>query len=227
VKENDFILRIHEISAGYGIRRVLFNFTLNVKKGDILSIIGPNQAGKSTLLLSIMGIVLPSCGIIEFDGRKISGLRTAEIVRLGISMTPERRELFGSMNVAENLEIGAFNCRFRRERLESLEKVFSLFPVLKNRLKQKAGTLSGGEQQMLSISRALMSSPKLLILDEPFLGLAPNTANRLAQTLYSLREDGLTILMAEQIGFEIKIPKKYSIYISEGRIDQRSNDTRT
>jgi branched-chain amino acid transport system ATP-binding protein len=214
---NDVLLQIRGLSAGYNSRKVLDSVSLTVGQREILSITGPNQAGKTTLLLCVVGFLRPTEGDIEFDGEPIVGLPTVDILRSGIAIVPERRELFGSLSVRENLEIGTLHCS-RREKPDRLAWVLELFPFLNERLKQRAGTLSGGEQQMLSIGRALMSSPRLLILDEPSLGLAAKTVERVVEALKALNEDGIAILIAEQTGHNLDLSEKRILHIAEGRI---------
>ncbi len=194
------MLKIRNLYAYYGAVTALSGVTCHVGEGEVVALIGANGAGKTTLLNAICGMVRQE-GESRFLGRPLSGLAPEEIVALGISQVPEGRQLFAPMTVAENLELGAYR-RFRRESRsainEDLERVFHLFPRLKERLSQKAGTLSGGEQQMLAIGRALMARPKLLLLDEPSLGLAPLVVEDILATLILLRQEGVTILLVEQ-----------------------------
>ncbi len=194
------MLKIKNLSAYYGSVRALSGVTCHVREGEIVTLIGANGAGKTTLLNAICGLVRKD-GELEFAGRSLKGLAPEEIVGRGISQAPEGRQLFAPMTVAENLELGAYR-RYRRDSKASiqadLEKVFELFPRLKDRLEQKAGTMSGGEQQMLAIGRALMAKPKLLLLDEPSLGLAPLVVDDILATLGRLRQEGVTILLVEQ-----------------------------
>jgi branched-chain amino acid transport system ATP-binding protein len=194
------MLKILNLSAYYGSVRALKGVTLHVREGEIVTLIGANGAGKTTLLNAICGLVRQE-GELEFAGRSIKSLVPEEIVGLGISQVPEGRQLFAPMTVAENLELGAYR-RFRRDSRDAiqadLERVFQLFPRLKDRLIQPAGTMSGGEQQMLAIGRALMARPRLLLLDEPSLGLAPIVVEDILSTLGQLRQEGVTILLVEQ-----------------------------
>jgi branched-chain amino acid transport system ATP-binding protein len=168
-----------------------------VNDGEIVTLIGSNGAGKSTTLRSISGLTPPREGSIRFDGKEIGETPPQEIVRLGVSQAPEGRRCFARMTVVENLELGAFLRRDTRVR-DDLERVFDLFPRLKERQKQKAGTMSGGEQQMLAIGRALMSNPRLLLLDEPAMGLAPVLVERIYETIAEINRQGTTILLVEQ-----------------------------
>lgn len=193
------LLRVTNLHAGYGRAEVLHGITLEAARGSVITVIGPNGAGKSTLLNALMGI-LPSQGGIEFNGIELSSLTLEERVMLGISLVPERRELFGTMSVEDNLVLGAF----RQVRLQNkqwrdqIEVVFDLFPRLKERRTQLAGTLSGGERQMLAVGRALMARPTLLMLDEPSLGLAPLVVKEIFRTIDALRSTGVTTLLVEQ-----------------------------
>jgi branched-chain amino acid transport system ATP-binding protein len=194
------MLKIRNLFAYYGAVTALFGVTCHVRQGEIVALIGANGAGKTTLLNAICGLVHRE-GEISFQGRSLMGVAPENLASLGIAQVPEGRQLFAPMTVAENLELGAY-CRFRRdsrkEIRDDLEKVFLLFPKLQERLEQKAGTLSGGEQQMLAIARALMARPQLLLLDEPSLGLAPLVVETILATLSRLREEGMTILLVEQ-----------------------------
>lgn len=195
------MLTVRNLSTYYGPVRALKNISLHVGRGEIVCLIGANGAGKSTLMFSIMGVVKPRGGEILFEGEPIHQLETPEIVRRGISLVPEGRQIFYPLTVEENLELGAYQ-RFKREPKEAvladLERVYELFPRLKERRRQLAGTLSGGEQQMLAIGRAFMARPKLLMLDEPSLGLAPKLVDGILSAIRTLNEKGLTILLVEQ-----------------------------
>lgn len=193
------LLVVKGLRAGYGRAEVLHGIDLEAPQGSVITVIGPNGAGKSTLLNALMG-VLPAQGSVTFNGQAIGALSLEERVMLGIALVPEKRELFGSMPVEDNLILGAF----RQVRLgnkawrEQLDVVFALFPRLKERRTQLAGTLSGGERQMLAVGRALMSRPTLLMLDEPSLGLAPLVVKEIFRTLDALRSTGVTTLLVEQ-----------------------------
>jgi branched-chain amino acid transport system ATP-binding protein len=194
------MLKIRNLSAFYGSVKALSSVTLHVRAGEIVSLIGANGAGKTTLLNAICGLVRRE-GEITFGGKSLAGLAPEAIVGLGVSQVPEGRQLFAPMTVAENLELGAY-LRHRRgakaEIAADLEHVFQLFPRLKDRLGQQAGTMSGGEQQMLAIGRALMARPRFLLLDEPSLGLAPKVVEDILTRLSQLRQAGVTILLVEQ-----------------------------
>ncbi len=191
------MLRVSGLSAGYGEVQVLWDIDITVKKGEIVSIIGANGAGKTTTLKSIMGLIIPFKGTISFDGDEITGLPVHEIVRKGISLVPEGRHLFPKMTVLENLRMGGYAVNGDRYK-ELIERVFQIFPVLKERKDQLASTLSGGEQQMLAIARGLMSDPKILMLDEPSLGLAPKIVKKVMRVVSEIRDEGVTILLVEQ-----------------------------
>ena len=191
------LLEVQDIHTYYGNIEALKGISLTVEEGEIVTLIGSNGAGKSTTLRSISGLTPPRQGSIRFDGQEIGETPPQDIVRLGISQSPEGRHCFQRMSVRENLELGAY--LRRDERIESdLERVFELFPRLKEREKQKAGTMSGGEQQMLAIGRALMAEPKLLLLDEPSMGIAPILVDRIYETIVEINRQGMTILLVEQ-----------------------------
>jgi len=195
------LLKIRNLQTFYGRIRVLDNVSLSVKPGEIVTLIGANGAGKSTMLNCISSLIPSREGEILFQGQRINGQPPEAIVRLGICQVPEGRQIFQPLTVLENLELGAYLRFARRERSsiqQDLNMVFSLFPVLSERSNQVSGTLSGGEQQMLAIGRALMSRPKLLLLDEPSMGLAPRVVVDIFHTISRLRHEGLTILVVEQ-----------------------------
>ena len=195
------MLQVRDLHVFYGGLHALKGVNLEVKKGEIVAIIGRNGAGKTTLLNSLSGLVRAKKGSILFRGREITGLKPHQIVELGLYQVPEGRLIFSPLTVLENLELGAYlrtTPEERKKTLEDMEYVLELFPILKERLHQQAGTLSGGEQQMLAIGRALVGKTKLLILDEPSLGLAPMVVKEIFQIIARLRRDGGTILLVEQ-----------------------------
>jgi len=191
------LLELNDVEVDYGKVRALKGISISVAEGEMVSIVGANGAGKTTTLKTICGLLKPSAGEVVFDGQRIDGRRTEEIVRRGIAFCMEGRRLFPFMSVIENLQMGAYSRRDRQVKAE-LDRVFELFPDLKDRQKQAAGTLSGGQQQMVTIGRSLMSRPKLLMLDEPSLGLAPLVVSQVAKTIQELNKQGLTVLLVEQ-----------------------------
>ena len=191
------LLEVHDIQTFYGNIQALKGISIEVEEGEIVTLIGSNGAGKSTTLRSISGLTPPRTGSIKFKGREIGETPPQEIVRLGISQSPEGRKTFQRMSVRENLELGAFLRRDDRIQ-DDLQRVFELFPRLEERQKQHAGTMSGGEQQMLAIGRALMAEPTLLLLDEPSMGLAPILVERIYETIAEINKQGTTILLVEQ-----------------------------
>lgn len=192
------MLRIDEIDVYYGAIQALRKVSINVEQGEIVAIIGANGAGKSTLLRTVSGLLHPRSGSIVYLDRKIDNLSPDAIVKLGISHSPEGRRIFTNMKVHENLLLGAFIHKDKLGIEEDMKKVLARFPLLEERFHQSAGTLSGGEQQMLAIGRALMSRPKLLLLDEPSLGLAPNLVTEIFKIVTDLKNEGVTVLIVEQ-----------------------------
>ncbi len=191
------MLRVKNLRAGYGKVDVLHGISLEVNASECVALVGANGAGKSTTLKCICGLIETRSGTIEFEGQSINGLPGHNIVRRGITMCPEGRQVFPEMSVLENLEMGAHTRRDSKQRAD-LEEMLDLFPVLRDRVRQRAGTLSGGEQEMLAIARALMSRPKLCIFDEPSLGLAPKIVQEVEQTIARIKAMGTTILLVEQ-----------------------------
>ena len=199
------MLRVNGVSAGYGAVQVLWDVSLDVGVNEIVCLIGSNGAGKTTLLHSISGLVRPRSGSIEFEGTDLGGLPAHVVVTRGVAQVPEGRRLFKTMNVRDNLLMGAYRVPGSAA-VKELERVYSLFPILSERRNQPAGTMSGGEQQMCAIGRALMSNPKLLLIDELSLGLAPRVVDMLADTLLEIRNLGISILLVEQdvtVAFEL------------------------
>jgi branched-chain amino acid transport system ATP-binding protein len=194
----DSLLSIRDVSVFYGAIQALNGISIDVNPGEIVAIIGSNGAGKSTLLRTISGLLKPRSGTVAFKGEVISGLPADQIVRRGISHSPEGRRIFTNMSVKENLQLGAYIRKADDSVNEDLEKVMIRFPRIRERINQNAGTMSGGEQQMLAIGRALMSRPQLLLLDEPSLGLAPNLVAEIFRIVLDLNQDGTTILIVEQ-----------------------------
>lgn len=193
------IFEASDLSAGYGRIQVLKEISLEVGKGEIVCLVGANGAGKSTLLKAMSGVIPPFGGSLFFEGQEVTGRRSDRLVKMGLSHVPEGRQIFGSLTVKQNLFLGAYVNPEKKNRLDDLfESVFALFPKLKERLAQKAGTMSGGEQQMLAIGRGLMSQPKMLLLDEPSLGLAPLVVDTILGTIGELRARGISVLLVEQ-----------------------------
>ena len=192
------LLEIERLIAGYGRTQVLHEVTLEVREGEIVALIGANGAGKSTLLNTVMGLVPVAAGDIRVAGKSVRSLSTAAVVREGLVQVPERRQLFGSMTVEENLRMGAFAVKDRASVAGLMERQFEQFPILRERRRQLASTLSGGEQQMVAIARAMMAAPRLMLLDEPSLGLAPLFVTRIFDQIKALRAGGGTILLVEQ-----------------------------
>ena len=191
------LLAVHDLRAGYGRVEVLRGVSLEVRTGEIVALLGSNGAGKSTLNNTVCGLVAPSAGRVVFDGRDLTGAKTRDIVRAGLIQVPEGRRVFPNLSVQENLELGSF-ARARERRAANLERVYTTFPRLAERTRQLAGTMSGGEQQMLAIGRGLMAEPRLLILDEPSLGLSPLLVEELFALIARLHGEGLSILLVEQ-----------------------------
>ena len=203
------LLEVEDIHTYYGNIQALKGISLTVEEGEIVTLIGSNGAGKSTTLRSISGLTPPRSGSIKLAGQEISMLPPQEIVGLGVCQSPEGRKCFQRMTVRENLELGAYLRRDSQGIEADLERVFELFPRLEERQSQKAGTMSGGEQQMLAIGRALMGRPKILLLDEPSMGIAPVLVERIYETIAEINEQGMTILLVEQnANFALEVSKR-------------------
>ena len=192
------MLELNNLTAGYGSFQALFSVNLEVKEGEAIAVIGPNGAGKTTLLRTISGMLPVQSGNLSMEGTSLKDVPPYRIIDFGIAHVPENRRLFPSMSIEDNLRMGAFTPNARPHFEERLDFIFDLFPRLKERRSQIAGTLSGGEQQMCAIGRALMSSPKLLLMDEPSAGLAPVIVNQVFQLVQQIRDQGLTVLIVEQ-----------------------------
>jgi branched-chain amino acid transport system ATP-binding protein len=195
------VLTVHALEAGYGRAPVLRDANLRVTRGELITLVGPNGAGKTTLLRVLSGLLVPRSGSVRFDGDDIAGHAPEDIVRRGLVTVPEGRELFGPLSVADNLALGAYalgRAHRRRRSAGDLDRVLALFPALGPRLRQPVATLSGGEQQMVAIGRALMGRPRLLLLDEPSVGLAPLVVRDIFRVLATLKREGLTMLLVEQ-----------------------------
>jgi branched-chain amino acid transport system ATP-binding protein len=214
----DTVLEITGLEAGYGEVQVLWGISLAVARGRLTTLAGANGAGKTTTLRAVVGSIAPWAGRVVLENEEVTRLPAHAKTARGLVLVPEGRQLFGAMTVEENLEMGAFSQRARRRSADRLERVFALFPRLAERRRQKAGTLSGGEQQMLAISRGLMSDPEVLIIDELSLGLAPVIVHQLFATLKQLKDGGLTILLVEQNVHLAFAVSDYAYVIAEGRV---------
>ncbi len=212
------MLRVENLTVYYGAFRALEDVSLVVPEGQVVSIVGANGAGKSTLLNTVSGLLRPSRGSISFDGVELTALPPHRIARLGVVQVPEGRSLFDDMSVRDNLLCAAMHPRARPYRLRTLEEVFALFPVLKERAGQLARTLSGGERQMLAIGRGLMAQPKVLMLDEPSLGLAPLVVRQIFESVRQLKDRGLTILLVEQNVRQSLTISDYAYVLEVGRV---------
>src|SRR5476649_519028 len=210
------LLVVDDIEVRYGNIRALKGVSFEVAEGEIVALLGANGAGKTTTQKTVSGMLRPSLGAIVYDGQRIDGIPAHELIRLGICHVPEGRHVFPRMTIAENLEIGAF--RFKTVDRHDLEHVLELFPILRERYKQQAGTLSGGEQQMLAIGRALMGKPRLLLLDEPSMGLAPMLVRTIFQIIREINAQGTTILLVEQNAHMALRATNYGYVLSAGKI---------
>jgi len=211
------MLTVHDIHVAYGQIEALHGIDLDVEKGEIVTLIGANGAGKTTTLRTISGLLKPRSGDVAFNSKRITGVKPHIITAMGISHVPEGRGIFANLTVHDNLELGAY---LRKDKVQQAEydRIFSLFPVLKERIKQNAGTLSGGEQQMLAISRALMSKPQLLLLDEPSLGLAPQMVQTIFRVIREINAEGTTILLVEQNAHMALVTAHRGYVMETGRI---------
>lgn len=217
------ILEIRDLSVYYGEFLALSGIDLDVEKRQVVSLMGANSAGKSTLLKTISGILRPRSGTINFDGKRIDNLDPHNIVALGMSLVPEGRKIFSALTVRENLLIGSYTPRARKTRNESLENVLQLFPALKGRIGQKGTDLSGGEQQMLSIGRALMSQPHFIFFDELSLGLSPLVVKELYRSVKKMHQEGITVVLVEQdVKRSLKV-SDFAYILQEGKITLKGN----
>jgi branched-chain amino acid transport system ATP-binding protein len=206
------LLQVRDLSVAYGPVTALRRVSLEVPTGEIVAVLGPNGAGKSTLLKTIAGLLAPADGSIIYEGEPIGGMRPESVVRKGICLVPEGRLVFPGLSVGENLRVGALSRPADRTIDEDLKRMFEMFPVLGERARQQAGTLSGGEQQQLAIARGLMSRPRLMMLDEPSLGLAPIVVDRVFELIARLRDDGVTLLLVEQnVHLALEIANRASV----------------
>jgi branched-chain amino acid transport system ATP-binding protein len=220
------MLELHNVTAGYGAFTALWEVSLRVATGEAVAVVGPNGAGKTTLLRTISGLIAPRGGRITFEGVELGGRAAADVVAHGIAHVPEGRRLFPQLTVAENLKMGAYLASARARFRESLERVYTLFPLLADRQRQRAGSLSGGEQQMLAVGRALMSRPKLILLDEPSMGLAPVMVLRLFDLIRRVREEGYTILVVEQNVRQVLklVDRAYLLEVGRIKVEGRAAD---
>lgn len=218
-EDRPVLLAIRDLSVSYGIIGAIDDVSLQVRQGEILSVIGANGAGKSTLLKSITGLTRPASGAIDLDGTEITRLRTDLIVRMGVTMVPEGRRIFPDLTVKENLELGGFCVPDKEVRKDIFDLIVTTFPRLKERMRQHAGTLSGGEQQMLAMGRALMSHPKLLLLDEPSMGLSPIITREIFSLITRInKEKGISIILVEQNAHMALEHSHRSCVLENGRI---------
>lgn len=214
------MLEVKNLKSGYGDVTVLKNINIKVKKGQVVSIIGYNGAGKSTLVNTISGIIVNTEGGISVDGRNISGLSPKEIVKIGITQIPEGRKLFNSMSVRQNLEMGSFLNKNKGEREKNIKEVYEIFPILEERKNQSAGTLSGGEQQMLAIGRGIMAKPKYMIFDEPSLGVAPIIVKSIIEAIKHIKNEGTGVLLVEQNLVQALAISDYGYILEDGNISK-------
>ena len=220
------MLALAAVTAGYGAFTALWDVSLRVEAGEAVAVVGPNGAGKTTLLRAISGLIAPRAGSVVFEGAELAGHPPYDIVAHGIAHVPEGRRLFPQLTVAENLKMGAYLPSARARFRESLERVYALFPALAERPRQRAGSLSGGEQQMLAVGRALMSRPKLILLDEPSMGLAPVMVLRLFDLIRRVREEGYTILAVEQNVRQVLklVDRAYLLEVGRIKMEGRAAD---
>jgi branched-chain amino acid transport system ATP-binding protein len=217
------VLVVSDLHAGYGLSEVLDGASLTVKAGTVVALIGANGAGKTTTMRAISGMIRPSQGTVLLDGKPVQNLPPSRIARLGLAHSPEGRKIFGPLSVEDNLLLGAYRLLplffgFRSKAAGDLERVYTLFPRLRERRRQQAGTLSGGEQQMLAIGRALMARPKVMLLDEPSMGLAPVIVQEVFRTIQRLKQEGMTMLLVEQFAKAALAVADYAYVMERGRI---------
>ena len=215
----EIILELKNVSVSYGNIAAVKGLSLTVYAGEIVTLIGSNGAGKSTTLRTISGLLRPKSGEVVFKGRSIKGVPGHEVVKLGITQSPEGRKIFHRMTVSENLDLGAFTRKDTAKIAEDRERVLELFPRLRERISQKAGTMSGGEQQMLAVARALLGDPTLLLLDEPSMGLAPVLVDLIFETIERIREQGTTVLLVEQNALAALEIADYAYVLESGRLN--------
>lgn len=212
------MLEVERLEVSYGALAALHGVSLTIRPGEMVALVGPNGAGKSTLLKAIAGLLIPRAGVIRWEGKSVSAEPPQRIVERGVALVPEGRRLFARMTVRENLELGAFTKRAQRERRAQLERVYNIFPRLLERERQLAGSLSGGEQQMLALGRALMGLPRLLLLDEPSLGLAPRVVESIFSILSELHREGMSLFIVEQNVHAVLTLAERAYILEGGRI---------
>ncbi|MET3805136.1 branched-chain amino acid transport system ATP-binding protein [Nakamurella sp. UYEF19] len=215
----DVILELKNLSVSYGNIKAVQNLDLTVHAGEIVTLIGSNGAGKSTTLRTISGLLKPKTGEVIYKGKKINGIPGHDVVKLGICQSPEGRKIFQRMTVSENLDLGAFTRNDTAKIAQDRERVLELFPRLRERINQKAGTMSGGEQQMLAVARALLGDPTLLLLDEPSMGLAPVLVDLIFETIETIRDQGVTVLLVEQNALAALEIADYAYVLESGRLN--------
>ena len=217
------MLRVQDLHAGYGASQVLNGVNLEVKAGTVVALIGANGAGKTTTMRALSGLIQPTHGEVTLDGKAVTSLGAAQIARLGLAHSPEGRKVFGPLSVEDNLLLGAYTrlprfLGYRGSAQKGLDRVYEMFPRLKERRNQQSGTLSGGEQQMLAIGRALMADPKVMLLDEPSMGLAPVIVQEVFQTIRRLKESGITLLLVEQFARSALEVADYAYVMDRGHV---------
>ena len=217
------MLRVQDLHAGYGASQVLNGVSLEVKSGTVVALIGANGAGKTTTMRAVSGLIHPTKGEVTLDGKVATSLGAAQIARLGLAHSPEGRKVFGPLSVEDNLLLGAYTrlprfLGYRSEAQSGLDRVYELFPRLKERRHQQSGTLSGGEQQMLAIGRALMADPKVMLLDEPSMGLAPVIVQEVFRIIRQLKDNGITLLLVEQFARSALVVADYAYVMERGRV---------
>jgi branched-chain amino acid transport system ATP-binding protein len=213
------LLEINDVSSGYGDVQILWDVSLELERGKLTSLVGSNGVGKTTLLHTVVGLVKPWQGLVTFDGREVTRVSPHAKAAQGLVLVPEGRQLFTDMTVSENLEMGAFTRRAKEHINRNLERVYAMFPILKERADQRAGTLSGGEQQMLAVARGLMAEPEILMFDELSLGLAPFLVLSLFEVLGTLKSEGLTMLLVEQNVQMALAISDYAYVLADGRVE--------
>ena len=212
------MLNVHDLNVFYGEFQALDSVSLKIEKGQTVIVVGPNGSGKSTLLRTIAGLQRPRLGTIEFEGQRVDHMEAHQVVENGISLVPEGGRVFPSLSVMDNLKVGSYNKAARPKANEWLSRIFELFPILGHRKNQQAGSLSGGERQMLAIARSLMAQPRLILLDEPSLGLAPLVVNMVFDFIKSMKQEGYTVLLVEQNANKALRQADYAYLIESGKL---------